>query len=46
MKKRLLAALLAAVLALAVGAIRQSDVAHIPGGRKLEKLMRKLRLWR
>ena len=35
-----------AVLALAVGAIRQSDVAHIPGGRKLEKLMRKLRLWR
>ena len=35
-----------AVLALAVGAIRQSDVSQIPGGKKLEKLMRKLRLWR
>ena len=33
-------------VALAVGAVRRSDLKQVPGGRKLEKLMLKLRLWR
>ena len=33
-------------VALAVGAVRRSDLKPVPGGRKLEKLMLKLRLWR
>lgn len=33
-------------LALAVKAVRRSDLKQVPGGRKLEKLMLKLHLWR
>ena len=35
-----------AVLAVALGVIRREDMAHLPGGRKIEALLKKLRLWR
>lgn len=35
-----------AVLAVALGVIRREDMAYLPGGRKIEALLKKLRLWR
>ncbi|MDR0929618.1 MAG: polysaccharide biosynthesis protein [Oscillospiraceae bacterium] len=34
------------VLMFAVGALRRADMAQMPGGRKIERLMLKLRIWK